>query len=122
MLVTTAHGAHGGARSLAVRAAGFGYRWMGERLGGRPSDPGLLDADSRPDWQTITAVPRFSAAVTEVAGLATGSVVALLCAELDPSRCHRETALADPFEEAGFFVVHILPDGSLRPHQPGLGI
>ena len=105
-----------------LRAAGFGYRWMGDRLGGRPTDPGLLDAAGHPDWSLITASPRFTAAVAEVSGLADGAVVALLCAESDPAFCHRETALAPHFEAAGFSVVHILADGSLRPHQPDLGL
>jgi uncharacterized protein (DUF488 family) len=64
----------------------------------------------------------LAAGVTEAAGLARGATSALLCAELDPAHCHRRTALAGPFEDAGFTVVHILSDGSDLTHQPSLDL
>ena len=95
-------------------AAGISYRWLGDHLGGKALQPDGPAPISNP---TLLA-----AGVTEAAGLARGATSALLCAELDPSHCHRRTALAEPFEDAGFTVVHILGDGSALTHQPALGI
>lgn len=95
-------------------AAGYAYRWLGTHLGGRPLRP-----ESR---APIDDPIELAAGITEAAALAGGARTALLCAELDPAYCHRSTALADRFEDAGFTVVHILADGSLRPHQPSLGV
>ena len=95
-------------------AAGLSYRWLGHHLGGRPLRPDGVAPIDQP--------AEVTAGVTEAAGLAAGARSALLCAELDPAHCHRSTALAAHFEEAGFSVVHILADGSLHPHQPSLGV
>jgi uncharacterized protein (DUF488 family) len=95
-------------------AAGISYRWMGDHLGGRPLRPG--------EAAPIDVPERLAAGVTEATGLARGATSALLCAELDPAHCHRTTALAPRFEDAGFTVVHILADGSTHAHQPTLGL
>ncbi len=101
-------------------AAGLGYRWMGDRLGGRPTAPDLLDADGLPDWRRLAGTPSFRAGIVELAELARGGRTALLCAERDPTTCHRSVLLAPAFVAEGFHVAHILPDGSLRLHQPTL--
>ncbi len=95
-------------------ADGISYRWLGDHLGGKPL---------RPDGPVPIEDPsQLAAGLTEATGLARGAISVLLCAELDPTHCHRATALAEPFEDAGFTVVHILADGSTRTHQPTLGL
>lgn len=94
--------------ALAESAAttGLGYRWMGRTLGGKPPpDPGQL-----------------AAGLDELTGLCASSHVVLLCAEGDPSRCHRDLVLAPALAERGFEVIHILPDGQTAPYQDRLQI
>ena len=100
--------------------AGLGYRWMGDRLGGRPTADGEMRPDGTPDWDHITRSPAFSAALDELSALARGSRVAVLCSESDPARCHRATVLAPRLEQLGFEVHHIGLDGSSTRHQPTL--
>jgi uncharacterized protein (DUF488 family) len=104
------------------RAAGIGYLWMGDRLGGRPRHPALLDEEGAPDWEAVARSPGFQAGIGEVLTLAADGRVALLCAEADPAHCHRSFLVAPALEERGAEVYHILPDGSLARHQPTLGI
>ena len=103
-------------------ASGIGYRWLGDRLGGRPDDPALLSTDGRPDFDKIAATPAFAAGLDEIEALSRTSHVALLCSELDPESCHRMTLLAPALETRGYHIVHILGDGSGHAHQAGLGI
>ncbi len=109
-------------RPLADLAAtaGLGYRWMGDRLGGRPDDPGMRDAGGAPHWDRIAASPGFAAGMAELSELARGGRVAVLCAEREPDHCHRTGLIAPHLEAGGFAVLHILADGSARPHQPPL--
>jgi uncharacterized protein (DUF488 family) len=95
-------------------AAGISYRWLGDRLGGKPLQPG--------GPVPIENVALRSAGITDATALARGATSALLCAELNPTHCHRTVTLAPCFEEEGFSVVHILDDGTLRAHQPSLGL
>jgi uncharacterized protein (DUF488 family) len=83
--------------------AGFGYRWMGDTLGGLGGTP---DPAS------------FLASLHQVLTLAHSAPVVLLCAEGEPSRCHRSTVLAPPLEQMGARIMHILPNGSTQLHQP----
>ncbi len=103
-------------------ASGFGYRWMGEALGGRPTDPSLLSTDGTLDEAALRRSPRFQAALVDLAALAAGAPVVLLCAEEEPRHCHRARVIAPALEEMGLRVVHLLPDGTALPHQDSLGI
>jgi uncharacterized protein (DUF488 family) len=101
--------------------AGLGYRWLGDRLGGLPDDPGLLTPQGRPDYDAIAASPGFAGGIEELLGLARTDRVALLCAESLPDACHRATLLAPELERRGCEVHHIHPDGTASRHQPSLG-
>lgn len=103
-------------------AAGIGYRWLGDRLGGRPDDPALISTDGRPDYDKVAATTAFAAGLDEIEALTQTGQVAILCSELEPEGCHRMTLLSPALEARGYRVVHILGDGSGRAHQPGLGI
>jgi uncharacterized protein (DUF488 family) len=96
-----------------------GYRWLGDRLGGRPSDPELL-RDGQPDWAAIGAGAAFAAGLSELEGLTHSATVAIMCSELDPSHCHRSVLIAPVLEERGYRVMHVLADGTAARHQPPL--
>lgn len=96
-----------------LAAAGMSYRWLGDRLGGRP----LREGEPSP----IDDPAKLRAGITDAVALASGAASVLLCAERDPDHCHRSLVLADEFEVAGLTVQHVLSDGSLITHQPRLG-
>ncbi len=102
--------------------AGIGYRWLGNHLGGRPVDPALLDAQGHPDFEAIRASTGFAAGIAELEGLARGTIVAVMCAEIDPATCHRTLLIAPELAASGHTVQHILSDGSLALLQPPLGM
>ena len=101
-------------------AAGLGYRWMGDRLGGHP--PQSAHGNVVMDGQAGDDSPSFRGALAEVMALNTTGPVAMLCAERDPEHCHRSLVLAPQLEALGVEVFHILPDGAAHRHQPSLGI
>jgi uncharacterized protein (DUF488 family) len=103
-------------------AAGLGYRWMGDVLGGRPTDPALRRSDGGPDPQAMRSDLRFRSGLETVTAMAEGGSVALLCAEASPDRCHRATLLAPELIALGHRVLHLQPDGSATPHQEPLGL
>lgn len=108
---------HRSTLSESTAAAGFGYRWMGDRLGGQP--PGR-DQTGAPAIEVDS--PSFRGAIAEVIALNKTGPVALLCAERDPEHCHRRVVLAPQLETTGLAVFHILRDGSAHRHQTSLGI
>lgn len=100
---------------------GLGYRWMGDRLGGRPTDSDQPESTDS-DWAVIKASAGFRSAVSDVVALNRVGPVALLCAEREPQHCHRSRVLAPVLEELGVEVFHIRPDGSAQRHQPTLNV
>jgi len=108
--------------AASAAAAGLGYRWMGDRLGGRPDGSGRATPEVRADGQAVVESASFRGALAEVIALNTTGPVALLCAERDPAHCHRCLILAPQLEALGCEVFHILPDGTAHRHQPSLGI
>jgi uncharacterized protein (DUF488 family) len=100
--------------------AGLGYRWLGRGLGGRPEAPALRRDDGSADYAAIAEDPRFLASLDELIGLAGAARTAILCAEYSPDDCHRSLLIAPELEARGFEVIHILGDGSTRPHHSAL--
>lgn len=101
--------------------AGFGYRWLGDRLGGQPQSEAIAK-DERIDAEEIVTGPRFRAGIEELLGLARSSRVVVLCSELEPHHCHRVAWIAPALEAAGARVRHIDADGAANAHQPDLGL
>jgi uncharacterized protein (DUF488 family) len=112
---------HFGREALAERLAaeGIAYHHVGA-LGGR--------RDPRPDsantgWRNAAfrayadymATDEFAAAVAALIAVADDRPTAVMCAEAVPWRCHRNL-LADALVARGHDVVHILAEGSTRPH------
>ena len=101
--------------------SGYGYRWLGDRLGGRPTDPALLSS-GRADVAKIVASQAFHSGILELLALAEAARVVLLCAEVDHQRCHRAAWIADALEDHGVVVRHITADGTAVRHQQTLDV
>jgi uncharacterized protein (DUF488 family) len=102
--------------------AGFGYRFLGRDLRGKPTHPSLQGPDGLPDAARIAATPGFAADLGLLLEIAAGGPVAILCAEENPANCHRSTLLAPALLDRGARVLHLRHDGTKQPHQEPLGL
>jgi uncharacterized protein (DUF488 family) len=101
-----------------LAASGMAYRWLGDRLGGRPQDPAAYRPDGRPDYAAMAASAAFSEGIDELlAGAATLPTV-IMCAERDPQKCHRNQLVTPALLARGAAVQHILGDGTLSAAAP----
>lgn len=95
-----------------LRLNGIVYRNYREEFGARQEDrkyykKGYLD------FNEYTQSNSFLNGVRKVeVGMARNYVVALMCAEKDPSTCHRTIMVARKFHELGYTIKNILADGS----------
>jgi len=100
------------ARDLSNDDAGIAYRFMGDSLGGRPSDPSLYDpGQERPDYQRVEQTPAYQAGIDRLLELARTERVAVMCSEGDHRGCHRHLLVAQTLLGRGVRVLHIQPDG-----------
>ena len=99
----------------ALAAAGLGYAFLGDALGGRPRDlAGLDDAAER--FRRIAARGSFRRGLDRLRDLAARQRAALMCAERDPIDCHRAILIARHLAgRAGLEILHIHADGRLEP-------
>jgi uncharacterized protein (DUF488 family) len=88
--------------SLAVfaRTSGLRYIFMGDSLGGMPGDPACY-IDGKVDYTAIRQRDWFR------------HRLALICAELEPHRCHRSKLIGEALTERGVPVGHFDHDGTI---------
>jgi len=92
--------------------AGIAYRFLGDALGGRPSDPALYDpGQERPDYQRIERTPAYQAGIDRLLDLAQSQRLAVMCGEGDHRQCHRHLLITQTLLGRGVRVLHIQPDG-----------
>jgi uncharacterized protein (DUF488 family) len=105
----------------ALEEAGLTYIFMGDSLGGRPSDPPLYDsgdAEAPPNYERVAAAPTFQSGVERLLELAHTNTVAMMCSEGDHRRCHRTLLITPSLLERGARVIHIRPDGETVEARP----
>jgi uncharacterized protein (DUF488 family) len=90
------------------------YRFMGDALGGRPSDPAVYGSgpgEGRPDYGRVEQMGVYQAGIDELLGLARGERIAVMCSEGDHRHCHRHLLITQTLLARGVRVRHIQPDG-----------
>ena len=107
--------------SRSLNEAGVGYDWM-ESLGGRrkastdaPSQNTGLRNESFRNYADYMATPTFKKGIQRLLDSASSHRVAMMCSESVFWRCHRGL-VSDYLLTQGVVVMHIMPDGDLRPH------
>lgn len=97
----------------ALKEAGIGYRYLGDRLGGRPKDT-ICYAGGAVDYARVAATKAFRDGLDEAAALSRERRCCLLCAEKDALDCHRSILVARHLAPKGFSITHIHGDGRLE--------
>ena len=94
----------------SLQKAGIAYRFLGDALGGRPSDMELYTA-GRPDYRRMEQTDVYRRGIERVLELARTECVAMMCGEADYQQCHRHLLIAQTLLRRGVNVLLIKPDG-----------
>ncbi len=98
----------------SLAAAGIDYVYMGSDLGGMPEGAEFRDGKGQVDFGKVAASPGFRAGIDRLVGIAKRSATAIMCAEEDPAKCHREFMIAPALEAKGVTILHVRGDGSVQ--------
>lgn len=106
--------------AAALEATGIAYDWRGEALGGfrRNGERSPHSALKQPMFRAYAAhmdSRRFLAAAAEIARQAASERLCFMCAEQEPSHCHR-SLIADWLVARGHQVLHLIAAGEARAH------
>lgn len=95
------------ALAAALTAAGIRYLFLGDALGGRPSDPACYTED-KVDYEKVKAQPFYQGGVARLCEAHRRQLrVALMCSEGKPEQCHRSKLIGKRLVEEGMSVAHI---------------
>ena len=100
----------------SLQQAGVQYHYLGDTLGGVRGNARHRSTDFGALYEAADESPEFREGLSEVEALAERGPVAIVCAEGDPTSCHRHWIVARALAERGARMLHILPNGSL--HEP----
>ena len=99
-----------------LEASGIRYVFLGRELGARPQDQSCYeDGKVRFHWLRETAL--FKSGITRLMRGLDTHTVAMMCAEKDPTNCHRTMLVAPALAALGVEISHILADGNIEPHE-----
>jgi len=108
------------ALAASLRIAGIQYRHMPELGGLRKARPDSLNTAwknaSFRGYADYMQTPPFDAAIDELLRLSAQRVVAVMCAEAVPWRCHR-SLIADAVLARGVEIHEVVSERSIRPHK-----
>ena len=92
--------------------------YLGDVLGGHPSDPDCYDPQTgKVDYDAIRRKGTFKQGVSQVLELLESHRLCLVCAEEDPTHCHRNLLIADSLRKKGVRVLHIRGDGRIQTDE-----
>lgn len=89
------------------------YLFLGNYLGGKPSDASVINDKSKVDYKELGKTDYFLRGIDQLLLLRTKRQLCLMCAEGRPDKCHRHLLVAPALEKEGVEVLHILPDGNI---------
>jgi uncharacterized protein (DUF488 family) len=94
------------------------YRFLGDKIGGRYTDPGLLFPDGTVNYKKVQNTEKFQEGINEVLSIIfSGKKLALMCVEKEPERCHRFALISPVLQSKGISVIHICPDMRLQANE-----
>jgi uncharacterized protein (DUF488 family) len=106
------------AEELAL--AGIDYIYGGNHLGGKPKDPSCYDQndEDRVLYEEVEKKDWYQRGIEGLLQLATEKLTAVMCAEEDPSHCHRHLLIAQTLLDRDVDVQHIRHKGGESWEEP----
>ncbi len=93
------------------------YEFLGEELGGRPSDRRVYHDDGLVDYAARRKARDFCAGIDRALELSRSGNIVLLCAEEDPLQCHRFLMICPDLVERAITPLHIRKGGALETQR-----
>lgn len=98
----------------AVQASSIAYLFLGDTLGGRPRPRECYDAGGHVDYDRVEAQDFYQRGISQLLDGIARFRVCVMCAEEDPSRCHRRLLITRTLVRHGVTVRHIRGSGALE--------
>lgn len=98
----------------AVTDASIRYLFMGDLLGGRPEARACYGADGKVDYDRIEAQDFYQRGIERLLDAIARFRICVMCAEEDPTRCHRRLLITRTLVRRGVDVRHVRGTGAVE--------
>lgn len=94
------------------------YGFMGDTLGGRPSDVSCYNNEGKVDYEAVKTKSFFLEGINRLKkAYQDGYRVALMCSESKPCECHRSKLIGTSLTENNIYLNHIDEKGNLKDQE-----
>ena len=101
-----------------LKAAGIQYLYLGDVLGGRPSDPGCYNPQTgKVDYQAMQNKELFQRGLNRLLEGLKKYRICVMCTEEDPSSCHRNLLVGEGLRREGVRILHIRGTGQIQTDE-----
>ena len=101
-----------------LKAAGIQYLYLGDVLGGRPNDPDCYNPQTgKPDYQLMQNKEPFQQGLGQLLEGLKRYRICVMCAEEDPSSCHRNLLVGEGLRRKGIQMLHIRGTGQIQTDE-----
>lgn len=102
---------------LGLQSVGIRHLYLGRELGGRPEGDEFYDQEGHVLYDRVAATGIFQEGLKRLKNGIREFRVAILCAEENPSACHRRLLVSRVLLNHGIHVDHIRGDGRLQTEE-----
>lgn len=94
---------------------GITYVFMGENIGGRPSDPSCYDEEGKVDYEKVKTKDFFKKGIERLKMAYQKDIpIAVMCSESKPSECHRSKLIGRVLYSEQIFLKHIDENNKIK--------
>jgi uncharacterized protein (DUF488 family) len=103
-----------GSLKYSLEATGIKYVFMGDTIGGRPTDPTCY-TNGKVDYEKLKTTDLFQQGIERVKRAYAKKIpIALMCSESKPSECHRSKLIGKVLFADGISLNHIDETGNIK--------
>jgi uncharacterized protein (DUF488 family) len=101
-----------------LESQGIYYRNYVKEFGARQDERQYYSKNGYLDFELYAKSPSFLKGIEKlINSMNKGYKFALMCAEKDPSKCHRAILVAKAFHDAGYNIIHLLPNNEIMTQE-----
>ena len=101
-----------------LQSAEIHYLYLGDMLGGHPSDLDCYDPQTgKVNYQIIQEKEYFKRGIKQILNALKKYRVCIMCAEENPTLCHRNLLVATTLCQKGITIFHIRGDGRIQTDE-----
>jgi uncharacterized protein (DUF488 family) len=98
-----------------LEAEGVTYVFMGDAIGGRPSDLSCYDPKGNVNYDKVKSKPFFQEGIHRLKKAAQKEIpAALMCSETKPTECHRSKLIGRSLLDENVMLKHIDEQGNVK--------